>query len=108
MNTSKEMTIILDRNYSLLGKKEKNKINEAVKNANKPVQVSNNFPALIRNAIKQTAKVQKTKITQDKYYDDFLSQLDTSIEFISSNDPKPTSPTLAKNIQKNVSKYQNQ
>lgn len=100
MNTSKEMTIILDRNYSLLGKKEKNKINEAVKNANKPVQVSNNFPALIRNAIKQTAKVQKTKITQDKYYDAFLSQLDTSIEFISSNDTKPTSPTLAKNIQK--------
>lgn len=94
------MTIILDRNYSLLGKKEKIKINDAVKKANMPVQAPNNFPRLIRNAIKQTANVQKTIITQEKYYDEFLSQLDISMEFISSNDFKPTSPTLIKNIQK--------
>ncbi|MDO4605680.1 MAG: hypothetical protein Q4B23_06855 [Helcococcus sp.] len=72
-NTSKEMSIILDRNYSLLDKKEKIKINDAVKKANTPVQAPNNFPKLIRHAIKQTANVQKTTITQEKYYDEFLS-----------------------------------
>lgn len=99
-NTSKEMTIILDRNYSLLDKKEKIKINDVVKKANMPVQAPNNFPKLIRHAIKQTANVQKTTITQEKYYDEFLSQLDTSMEFISSNDFKPTSPTQIRYLQK--------
>lgn len=94
------MTIILDRNYSLLDKKEKIKINDVVKKANMPVQAPNNFPKLIRHAIKQTANVQKTTITQEKYYDEFLSQLDTSMEFISSNDFKPTSPTQIRYLQK--------
>lgn len=94
------MTIILDRNYSLLDKKEKIKINDVVKKANMPVQAPNNFPKLIRHAIKRTANVQKKTITQEKYYDEFLSQLDTSMEFISSNDFKPTSPTQIRYLQK--------
>ena len=76
MNSSKEMTIILDRAYSILDKNDKLKIKKIITEINKPMKAPNNFPQLIRSAIKETAKVQKIKISQEKYYDKFLYNLD--------------------------------
>lgn len=98
MNSSREMTIILDRTYSTLDKKSKTKINKIITCANKPVQAPNNFPKIIRKAIKQTAQLEQTKISQETYYDEFLSELDTSLEFIPSDHYKPISPTMTQRI----------
>lgn len=106
MNSSKEMTIILDRAYSILDKNDKLKIKKIITEINKPMKAPNNFPQLIRSAIKETAKVQKIKISQEKYYDKFLYNLDNSIEFISKNDFKPMSPTWVKYNQKMFSNTQ--
>ena len=70
------------------------------------MKAPNNFPQLIRSAIKETAKVQKIKISQEKYYDKFLYNLDNSIEFISKNDFKPMSPTWVKYNRKMFSNTQ--
>lgn len=100
MNSAKEMTIILERNFSVLNKEEKDKITKIIKSINMPMPVPNNFPQIMRKAIKETAKVRKIKLSQERYYDEFLSHLDTSMEFMSSNDYKPSSPSWIKYAQK--------
>lgn len=102
MNTPEEMTTILDRKYLLLNKKEKEKINRAIKSINEQVQAPNNFPKIMREAIKETAKIKNYKMSQEKYYNDFLSNLDVSMEYISSNDYKPYSPNFLSHV-KNTS-----
>ena len=102
MNTPEEMTTILDRKYLLLNKKEKEKINRAIKSINEQVQAPNNFPKIMREAIRETAKIKNYKMSQEKYYNDFLSNLDVSMEYISSNDYKPYSPNFLSHV-KNTS-----